>query len=180
MLLLFMIFLAKEYLNEIIVLSLMFSQHVLDIPRYLTISIFGWIDTYWSLIIPFWATTLGLYLMKQFMVAMIDMSLVEAARIDGAGEFRIYWQIVMPIIKPAWLTLIILQFNQLWQRQGERFLYSEELKTLPYALNQIMAGGVARRGVAAAVMMIMAAVPIIIFVINQSKIVQTMGTSGID
>ena len=60
------------------------------------------------------------------------------------------------------------------------YIYDEKLKTLPYAMNQIQAGGVARRGVGAAVMLIMMSVPITIFIINQSKVVQTMGTSGMD
>ena len=85
----------------------------------------------------------------------------------------------MPIIKPAWLTLIILSFQSLWGDQGSLFLYSEELKPLPYALSQIIGGGVGRAGVAAAVTVIMMLVPITIFLINQSQIVQTMGTSGI-
>ncbi|MFW6278851.1 MAG: carbohydrate ABC transporter permease [Bacillota bacterium] len=171
---------GQDLFNEIIILSLMFARHVVEIPNYLTMSLLGWINTYYSIIVPVWGASLGLYLMKQFMNAMIDRSLVEAARIDGASELRIYWQIVMPIIKPAWLTLIILQFQRLWQLGGERFLYSEELKPLPYALRQIMAGGIARRGVSYAVMLIMMAIPIIVFIINQSKIVETMGTSGLD
>ncbi|MGB4267131.1 MAG: ABC transporter permease subunit, partial [Limnochordia bacterium] len=110
---------------------------------------------------------------------MIDRSLIEAAEIDGAGDFRIYWQIVMPNIKPAWLTMIILSFQELWRTQGGHYIYSEQLKTLPYALNQLAAqGGVARQGVQAAVTLIMMIVPIIVFLINQSKIVDTMGHSG--
>jgi len=171
---------GQKIFNEMIILSLMFAQQVVEIPNYLTMSILGWINSYASIIVPAWQVSLGLYLMKQFMDAMVDDSLIEAARIDGAGELQIYWKIVMPIIKPAWLTLIILRFQHLWQQSGERFLYSEELKPLPYALRQIMAGGIARQGVSYAVMLIMMAVPIIVFIINQSKVVETMGTSGID
>ena len=171
---------GQKFFNEIVVLALMFARQVVEIPNYLTMSILGWINTYWSIVVPVWGLPLGLYLMKQFIDAMVDDSLVEAARIDGAGEFRIYWTIVMPIVKPAWLTLIILQFQQLWQRQGERFLYSEEIKPLPYALRQVMRGGIARHGVMYTVMLIMMAIPMIIFIINQSKIVETMGTSGLD
>lgn len=112
------------------------------------------------------------------MASMVHDSLLEAARIDGAGEFRIYAQIAMPIVKPAWLTLIILVFQNLWRETGALFIYREELKTLPYALSQVATGGIARAGVSAAITVIMMAVPIIIFVINQSKIVETMGTSG--
>ena len=87
--------------------------------------------------------------MKQFM-DQIPKALLESARIDGASEWRIFWQIVMPTVRPAWLTLIILSFQQLWGQTGGRFLFSERLKPIPYALQQISSGGI-RAGVAAAV-----------------------------
>jgi len=173
-------FRGKKLYNEIIVLSLMFAPAVVQIPNYLIISSFGWINTYWSIVVPRWGSTLGLYLMKQFIDAMVDDFLLEAAKIDGASTFRIYWNIVMPIIKPAWLTLLILEFQNLWGTTGGEFIYAEHLKTLPHALNQIIAGGVARQGVAAAVALIMLLIPVIIFLINQSQIIETMGTSGLD
>ena len=132
-------------------------------------SALGWLDTYAAIIVPAWSSSLGLFLMKQFMEQIND-SLLEAARIDGASEFHIFWRIVMPNVKPAWLTLIILSFQSLWNETGGRFIYSEELKTLPYALNQIIQGGVARAGVGAAVGVIMMIVPIVVFVFNQSKL----------
>lgn len=171
---------GKKFFNEMIKLSLMFAAQVAAVANYVTIASLGWVDTYWAIIVPAWAFTLGVFIMKKFMDAMVSESLIEAARIDGASEFRIYARIVMPIVKPAWLTLMILTFQQLWSVTGARFLYAEELKTLPYALQQIQAGGVARRGAGAAVMFLMMIVPVIVFVINQSKIVQTMGTSGLD
>ena len=162
-----------------VVLSLMFAYQVTAIPNYLTMSALGWLDTYAAIIVPAWSSSLGLFLMKQFMEQIND-SLLEAARIDGASEFHIFWRIVMPNVKPAWLTLIILSFQSLWNETGGRFIYSEELKTLPYALNQIIQGGVARAGVGAAVGGIMMIVPIVVFVFNQSKVVQTMGAAGIN
>lgn len=169
---------GRKLVNEAIVLSLMFASAVTNIPNYLTISYLGWVNTHWSIIVPAWQWTLGLYLMKNFIDAMVPNTLIEAARIDGASEFRVYAQVVMPIVKPAWLTLIILVFQNLWSLTGGQFLYAEELKTLPTALNQISAGGIARQGVAAAITLMMMSVPIIVFIINQSKIVETMGTSG--
>ncbi|HBN95287.1 MAG TPA: carbohydrate ABC transporter permease, partial [Firmicutes bacterium] len=80
----------------------------------------------------------GLFLMKQFMDQMVPDSLLEAARIDGASEFVVFWQVAMPTVRPAWLTLIILSFQSLWGNTGSSFIYSENLKTLPYALNQIV------------------------------------------
>jgi len=166
--------------SVLVMLSLMFAPQVTAIPNYLVMSRLGWINTYFSLIIPAWGMSLGFYLMSKFMNSMVPDTILEAAKIDGAGEFAIFWKVVMPIVKPAWLTLIILSFQQLWSMSGARFIYSEKLKTLPYALSQIAASGVARWGVAAAVALIIMIIPIILFIFNQSKIVETMGTSGID
>lgn len=170
---------GKKLFNEMILLSLMFAPAVLMIPNYLTISYLGWVNTYMSIIVPAWASTLGVFLMRNFIDAMVHDSLLEAARIDGASEFDCYWRIVMPIVKPAWLTLIILTFQSLWGQDGGTYIYAEQLKPLPYALSQILAGGVGRAGVAAAVTVLLMAVPITVFVINQSRIVQTLGASGI-
>lgn len=161
-----------------VVTALMFSAQVTAIPNYLIMSRIGWLDSYLALIIPAIAKPMGLFLMKQFMEQIPD-SLLEAARIDGAGEVTTFFRIAMPQVKPAWLTLIIFAFQDLWNLQGGNFIYSENLKTLPYALSQIAAGGISRAGATAAVTVIMMIVPIVIFVINQSSIVETMASSGI-
>lgn len=72
------------------------------------------------------------------------MSLVEAAMIDGASRWKIFIQIIMPNVKPAWLTLIIFSVQNLWNNKAATFIYSEEKKTLVYALQQIQSGGIAR------------------------------------
>jgi len=168
---------GSRALFSIVVLSLMFSPHVTSVPNYMVMSWLGWIDTHASLIVPALAWSLGLFLMKQFMEQIPD-ALLEAAKIDGASEYRIFWSIVMPNVKPAWLTLMILQFPALWGSDGGRFIYSENLKTLNYALGQITQGGIARAGVAAAVALVIMIVPITLFVISQSSVIQTMATSG--
>lgn len=166
---------------SMVVLALMFSYHVTQIPNYLIMARINWVDTYLALIVPYFSYPLGLFLMKQFM-EQIPNSLLESARIDGAGEFRIFWRIVMPSVKPAWLTLIIFVFQQLWTMQGGVYIYSEELKTLSYAFNQILMGGVvtiARAGVSGAVGLLMMLPPIILFIITQSNIMETMASSGL-
>ncbi|GIP17256.1 ABC transporter permease [Paenibacillus montaniterrae] len=170
-------FLGSKSLFSIVVLSLMFSGHVTATPNYMVMSWLGWINTHASIIVPALAFPLGLFLMKQFMEQIPD-ALLEAAKIDGANEYRIYWSIVMPNVKPAWLTLLILQFPALWGTDGGSFIYSENLKTLHYALGQIVQGGIARAGVGAAVALILMAVPITLFIISQSSVIQTMATSG--
>ena len=167
----------KKQLFSMVVLSMMFSWTVTQIPQYLIISWLHINNTYLSLILPAWSFGMGLYLMKQFMEQLPD-SLMESARLDGASEWKIFWSIVMPNVKPAWLTLAIFQFQQMWGNTGSLFLRDEQLKPLQYSLQQITAGGVARAGAAAAVTFIIAAVPITFFLICQRNVLETMTTSG--
>lgn len=168
---------GKLFFN-IVVVALMFNGYVTAIPNYLVINSLGWIDTYWAIIIPSFAAPIGLFLMKQFMDGL-PMSLVEAAKIDGASEWKVFISIVMPNVKPAWLTLIIFSVQSLWNNRAATFIYSEEKKTLVYALQQIQSGGIARTGQAAAVTVIVMLVPILIFVLSESQILETMASSGL-
>ena len=168
---------GKKILFALVELSMMFSWTVTQTPQYMIISWMGINNSYWALILPACAFGMGLYLMKQFMEQLPD-SLMESARLDGAGEFRIFWNIVMPNVKPAWLTLAIFQFQQMWSNTGGTFLRDEQLKPLQYALYQISAGGAARAGAGAAVTFMIAAVPIIFFLICQSNVLETMTSSG--
>lgn len=160
-----------------IVMALMFNGTVTAIPNYVTMAKLKWIDTYLPMIVPAFASSLGLYLMKQFMEQIPD-ALLEAARIDGASQWHIFWRIVMPNVKSAWLTLMLLSVQSLWNTGSTSFVFSEELKTLAYALSQILAGGIARQGIGNAVSVLMMAVPIGIFLFTQSNIIETMSTSG--
>lgn len=162
----------------IVTTALMFSGYVTGIPNYLIMSRLGMIDTYWALILPAFAAPIGLFMMKQFMEGL-PTALIEAAHIDGAGEFRIFWSIVMPNVKPAWLTVIIFSVQSLWNTSAATVIYSEAKKTMVYALQQIQAGGIARTGQAAAATVIIVSVPIIIFIASQSQILETMASSGI-
>ncbi len=162
----------------IVTTCLMFSGYVTGIPNYLIMSNLGMIDTYWALILPAFAAPIGLFLMKQFMESL-PTALIEAATIDGASQFRIFWSIAMPNVKPAWLTMIIFSVQSLWNTSAATVIYSESKKTLVYALQQIQAGGIARTGQVAAANVIIVAVPILIFVFSQSRILETMASSGI-
>ena len=169
---------GRSVIFQIIVMSLMFHSTVNQVTHFIILSSFGWIDTYLSIIVPSMATTMGLYLMKQFMESSVPDTVLESARLDGASEFRTFLIIAMPMVKPAWLTLMIECFKTLWNSGSSIYIHSEELKTFNYAINQIVSGGVARSGASAAAIVITMSVPIIIFVINQSKIIETMGSSG--
>ena len=116
--------------------------------------------------------------MKQFMETTVPDSLLEAARIDGAGNTRIFFRIVMPLSKSAWLTLILFSFQGLWNKGANPAIQSEKLKTLSYAISQISSAGLARAGVAAAATVVMMILPIFVFIITQSNVIETMATSG--
>lgn len=163
---------------KLVTIAMMFTGYVTTIPNYLIISKLGWVDTYWAIIIPAFASPMGLFLMKQFMEGL-PTSLIEAAKIDGANEWRVFSGIVMPNVKPAWMTLIIYSVQGLWNNRASTYIYSEEKKTLVFAMQQIQAGGIARTGQGAAVMVVLMAVPIAIFIFSESQILETMASSGL-
>lgn len=171
-------FYGSQTIFKVIVTSLMFSGST-AIPTFIIMSKLGLIDTYWSIILPAFSSTLGLYLMKQHMESMVKDTIIEAAKIDGAGEMRIFWTIVMPMVKPAWLTLIVFSFQGLWNSTGATYIYTEQLKTLNYAISQIISAGISRAGAGAASVVFMMILPIAVFMFSQSNIVETMSSSGI-
>ena len=158
--------------------SLMFTATVTGIVNFITLSMLGWIDTYLAIIVPAWCSSLGLYLMKQFMDTNVNDSVLESSRLDGATEWKTFWVIAMPMVKPAWLTLIIYCFQGLWNAGSSIYIHSEQFKSFNYAIGQITAGGIKRAGASAASQVIMMMVPIAVFVISQSNIIETMGSSG--
>ena len=169
---------GRKSMFKLVYYSLMFNSTVSSLSNFIIMSAFGWIDTYWSLIIPAFGYTLGFYLMRQFIETTVPDSVLESARLDGAKELTIYWKIVMPMVKPAWLTLIVYSFQGLWNSGTSIYIYSEQLKTFNYAIQQILAGGITRSGAAAASTVIMMIVPISVFVVTQSNIIETMASSG--
>ena len=171
-------FKGKEVVFKIIVFSLMFSAAVTTIPSYLIMVKLGWIDSLAAIIVPAIGSPLGLYLMKQFMETSIPDQIIEAAKVDGASVFTIFWRIVMPNTKPAWMTLMLFSVQNLWNLGASTYIFSEENKTLVYALSQIAAGGISRTCVAAATTVVIMLVPIMIFIISQSNIMETMASSG--
>ncbi len=171
-------FLGRNFLFKMVVLALMFSPAVTAVPSYVIMTRLGLVDSAWSLIIPAFQSSLGLYLMKQFMEQLLPDPLIEAARIDGKSEAGIFFTIAFPLAKPAWITLIILVVQGLWNNSGSTYIYSEQNKTLPMALSQITAAGISRAGASAAVAVVMMIIPITLFIIVQNSMIETMSTSG--
>ena len=171
-------FRGSKFLNSVIVVSLLYQSNVIYIVQYMVISKLGMIDTYLALILPNIATPVGVFLMRQS-ISQIPDAVIEAAKVDGAGMFRICWDVVMPNQKPALMTLVIFAFQAAWNIQSNTYVFDESLKTLPTAVAQAAASGIARQGVAMAAAVFMLIPPVIVFMAAQKNVIETMAHSGI-
>lgn len=163
----------------IVQFSLLYNNYTLAVPQYIIMSKLRLVDTFWVYILPYLPSSLGVFLIKQYMDGSIPDALLEAAYIDGAGEFKMFWRIVMPNSKPAWMTLIMFAFRDLWSLQPQGTIFTEELKLLPNVMSTIISGGIARSGSAMAAMVLLMIPPLLVYLVSQSSIVETMTTSGI-
>lgn len=168
---------------SLIMLSLLFVPTVIQIPRFVVVQSIGIMNTYWGHVLPLIAMPVGVFLMKQFIDQVPD-ELMEAAKIDGASELRIFFQIVIPIVTPAVATIAIISFQTVWGdiETSQLFMQDESMKTLPYymmSLTANLANTVARQGAAAAGALIMFLPQLIIFLFFQRKVIATMAHSGI-
>lgn len=170
---------GRDFLFAVILLGLMFVGQVTFLPTYIIISKLGMLNTYWAYIAPSVGASLGLFLMKQFIEQLPD-SLLEAARIDGASEWRTCFKIVFPNIKPAVLTVFIFQFVNIWNGLSKELVYDEQLKVVKVALEQISASNAyARMGSGMAGSVLLMIPPIVIFILMQRNVVETMTCAGL-
>ncbi|MDE5565237.1 MAG: carbohydrate ABC transporter permease, partial [Oscillospiraceae bacterium] len=167
-----------NFLNKLIVTSLLYQSNVIYIMQYIVMARLHMINTYWALILPSIASPMCLFLMRQSMSTVPD-AMIEAAKVDGANMFTICWKIVMPNQKPALMTMIIFAFQAAWNIQGGTLVYKESLKTLPTVVQQAASSGLARAGVAMAAAVFMFVPPIVIFMLAQKNVIETMAHSGI-
>ena len=121
---------------------------------------------------------MGVFLMRQF-IESYPFSIIESARIEGAGEFKICWRIVIPGVRPAWITVLIFTFQSIWNTTGGTMIFTENIKVLPTMLSQIAAGGIARAGVSAAASLLLLIPPLVVFILGQSNVLETMASSGV-
>ncbi|MBO4414845.1 MAG: carbohydrate ABC transporter permease, partial [Lachnospiraceae bacterium] len=171
-------FRGSKFLNSVIVISQLYQSNVIYIVQYMVIAKLGMIDTYSALILPSVATPMGVFLMRQS-ISQIPDAMIEAAKVDGAGMFRTCWKVVMPNQKPALMTLMIFAFQSAWNIQSGSYVFDESLKTLPTAVAQAAASGIARQGVAMAAAVFMLIPPVIFFMAAQKNVIETMAHSGI-
>ena len=169
---------GSRFLNSVIIIALLYQSNVIYIMQYIVMNKLHLINTYWALILPSVASPICVFLMRQSISQLPD-SIIESAKVDGAGAFTICWIIVMPNQKPALMTLIIFAFQAAWNIQGGSFVYDESLKTLPTVVQQAAETGLARAGVAMASSVFMLLPPVIIFMAAQKYVIETMAYSGI-
>lgn len=166
----------------VVLAALMFSTHVTQLPNYLVVNRLGLVNSYLALIIPKIAVAYNFFLVKQF-CEQLPNSILEAARIDGAKELRVFWTIAMPLLRPAWTTLAVFSFVSNWNDYFSPLIYisSNALKTLPLAL-QTLGGGagvVARAGTVGAATFLTTLPSVLVFAIMRGKVMETMSFSGI-
>ncbi len=172
---------GNNIIFSLILMGMMFSPYVIQVPNYLIVNAFGMVDTYWALIIPKIAVAYNLFLVRQFMLQVPD-SFLEAARIDGAGEIRIFFRIVFPAIKPVIATLVVFSFVSNWNDFFTPLLFTQDqaLKTLPLAMQLISSGNsIARAGATGASTFLVILPTILVYVLTQKHVVDSMAHSGI-
>ena len=169
---------GSRLINSVIVVSLLYQSNVIYIMQYIVMAKLGLIDNPLALILPSIASPMGLFLMRQS-ISQVPDAMIEAAKVDGAGLFRICWQIVMPNQKPALMTIIIFAFQAAWRIEAGSVVFQEQYKTLPTVVNQAASAGLARAGVAAAAAVFMLIPPIVVFMLAQRQVIETMDHSGI-
>ena len=175
---------GSKLLYEIVVSALMFSAHVTQISRYLVVNRLGLVNTYWALILPSIATAYNFFLLRQFLVSY-PKELIEAGRVEGASELRIFAKLVLPAMKPALSTLVVLSFVANWNDYFSALIYTtdEAMRTLPLALQTIAGGAgsaaIGNAGATSAATMLMTVPTVILFAISQKNVMETMTYSGI-
>ncbi|MBQ8164782.1 MAG: carbohydrate ABC transporter permease [Clostridia bacterium] len=164
---------------SLITTALMFVSGAAAVPSYLIVTGLQLDNTYLVYIIPLLANPTCLFLMKQFMDQVPD-SIFEAGRIDGASEWQLYTKIAVPLLKNACATCIILTFGSVWgdAATATTYIYDEQLRNLAFYMNTLQ-GGLARTGANSAAGLLMTIPSILVFVLSQSKVMDTMAHSGI-
>jgi ABC-type glycerol-3-phosphate transport system permease component len=176
-------FKLKKSMFRINQTALMFVATAVAIPRYLVIDIIGLNDAFMVHVIPYLAMPIGLFLVKQFIDQVPD-ELIEAAKIDGANDWHIVKNIIIPLIKPALATVAILTFQFIWNstESSNFYIITETKKTFAFYLTTLTANqavSIAGAGLQAAASLIMFIPNLVIFVIMQSNVMDTMSHSGI-
>jgi multiple sugar transport system permease protein len=186
---------GRDFLFLLTLATLMLPSEVLGIPNYLIMKTFplmggndlygvgghGLLNSYWGLIIPNIGSAFSIFLLRQYMKSAVPDELIDAAKIDGAGHFRIYWKVVMPMCKPALAAVAIFTFQFWWQElYGPLIIIdSEQLYTMPLGLTTFAQGNRTLWHLIMAGSVLMVLPIVIIFFIFQKLFVRGISLSGL-
>jgi len=173
-------FAGKKIVFGVIVATLLVPPVIFLIPNYLTVQSLGWLDSIWAITIPGSAGAFGIFFLRQFFVGL-PPEIEEAARMDGAGDFRIFWQIVLPLSRPALATLAVLSFLNNWNDflWPVYVLLSPEHQTLQPGLAVLQGAYSTHFGIVMAGALIASVPVLILFTIAQRQIVDSVASSGV-
>ena len=170
---------GRDLLFGLILLTFMIPFPVIMIPLFVLVRNFGWVDTYWGLIIPGALTGFAVFMMRQF-ISAIPSELFDAARIDGAGEARIFFTMVLPLARPALATLGILTFLESWNNLLWPLIViqSDDMETMPLGLTQFSTLYSTNYAQMLA-MSVIASLPVLaVFIIGRRQIINSLMLSG--
>jgi multiple sugar transport system permease protein len=173
---------GRQFFFVLFVASMMIPWQVTIIPNYLNINSFGWVDTFWALFIPALPKAFALFFLRQYMLSLPD-EMLEAGRLDGAGEFRIYATIVLPLIGPALVSMGLF----LWLGEWNNLVWplivirSEEMRTLPLIMTTMVDpfSGATKQGVAMAAALLTSIPTLVLFVLFQRQFVQGIAVTAV-
>ncbi|TBN56427.1 carbohydrate ABC transporter permease [Glaciihabitans arcticus] len=173
-------FVGKKIVFGVIIATLLVPGVIFLIPNYLIVQNLGWLDSLWAIIIPGSAGAFGVFFLRQFFISL-PAEIEEAARVDGAGDFRIFWQIVLPLSRPALATLAVLSFLTNWNDfiWPIYVLLSPENLTLQPGLAVLQGTYSTHFGIVMAGAVIASVPVLILFTLAQKQIVESVANSGI-
>ena len=171
---------GRDKLFALVLSTMMIPFYVVVIPLYIVVFRLGWLNTLSALIVPGLVTAFGIFLMRQFMLG-VPGELIDASRIDGAGELRIFWTIILPLTKPALATLAIFTFITVWDDYVWPLLVitDPELLTIPLGLTFFQDEYVTSYNLLMAAALIGLAPTYIVFILFQRQFVQGVTLSGL-
>jgi multiple sugar transport system permease protein len=171
---------GKGIVFSVIIATLLVPAVILLIPNYLVVDNFGWLDTLWAVIVPGSAGAFGVFFLRQFFISLPG-EIEEAARVDGAGDFRIFWQIILPLSRPALATLAVLSFLTNWNDfiWPVYVLLSPENLTLQPGLSVLQGTYSTHYGIVMAGAVIASVPVLILFSLAQKQIVESVASSGV-
>jgi multiple sugar transport system permease protein len=172
---------AKNLLFILLMAGLMIPIQATIIPVFILIGRIGLNDSLWSLILPSWSSAFGVFLLRQYFLT-IPNDLEDAARVDGASVWRIYWSVMLPLVRPALAVLAILTFNASWNEYFRPFIFltSPEVFTLPLGL--VTLRGYLGSGSVAVVLagVVLALLPtFVLYIFSQRYLVEGITATGI-